>query len=94
MFAAVKTSLNAASAPLVELLVLDDAGVWHEHTVFTVADQPTRAQVILDPVRRQLHVVASDHDHKPLLDPACNPTADPTSTACSNSVVPRLIQAL
>ncbi|HEY3188324.1 MAG TPA: hypothetical protein VGJ70_12675, partial [Solirubrobacteraceae bacterium] len=58
VFAAVKTSLNAASAPLVELLVLDDAGVWHSHTVFTVGDEPTRPQVALDPVRRQLHVFA------------------------------------
>jgi hypothetical protein len=39
------------------------------------------------------YMVAADHDHKPLFDPACDPTADPASTACSNSVVPRLIQA-
>ena len=51
-----------------------------------------------DPDKRDVfleldYMVAADHDHKALFDPACNPTADPTSTACSNSVVPRLIQA-
>ncbi|HEY3020396.1 MAG TPA: hypothetical protein VGJ32_09390 [Solirubrobacteraceae bacterium] len=59
VFAAVKTSLNAASDPLVELLVLDDAGVWRQHTVFTVADDPTRPQLELDPVRREIHVFAT-----------------------------------
>src|SRR5439155_16142917 len=64
-FAAVKTSKNVLSDPLVELLVLDDAGGWHDYTVFTVANEPTRPQVVLDPVRRQLHVFAS-------LGPCCN----------------------
>jgi hypothetical protein len=51
-----------------------------------------------DPDKRDVfleldYMVASDHDHKALFDPACNPATDPTSTACSNSVVPRMIQA-
>ena len=65
VFAAVKTSLNTGDAPLVKLLVLDDAGAWHDYTVFTVADEPTRAQVMLDPVRRQVHVFAA-------IGPCCN----------------------
>jgi len=65
VFAAVKTSLNAGDAPLVELLVLDDAGAWHQYPVFTVADAPTRPQVMLDPVRRQVHVFAA-------MGPCCN----------------------
>ena len=59
VFAAVKTSLNAASAPLIKLLVLDKDGVWHEHTVWTVADEPTRPQVEVDPVGREVNVFAA-----------------------------------
>ena len=59
VFAAVKTSLNTASDPLVKLLVLDDAGAWHDYNVFTVGDEPTRPQVEVDPLRRQVHVFAS-----------------------------------
>src|SRR4051812_20051159 len=59
VFAAVKTSLNAASDPLVKLLVLDNAGTWHDYNVFTVGDEPTRPQVEVDPLRREVHVFAS-----------------------------------
>jgi hypothetical protein len=59
VFAAVKTSKTALSDPLIELLVLDDAGVWHNHTAFSVADEPTRPQVELDPVRRKVYVFTS-----------------------------------
>jgi|tagenome__1003787_1003787.scaffolds.fasta_scaffold20944655_2 hypothetical protein len=59
VFAAVKTSLNASSDPLIKLLVLDNAGTWHDYDVFTVGDEPTRPQVELDPLRREVHVFAA-----------------------------------
>ena len=59
VFAAVKTSLNAASDPQIKLLVLDGAGAWHDYDVWTVGDEPTRPQVMLDPLRRTLNVFAS-----------------------------------
>ena len=39
------------------------------------------------------YMAAADHDHRPLLDPACDPTVDPTSAACGNTVAQRLIQS-
>jgi len=58
VFAAAKTSLNGESDPLVELLVLKD-GAWTRRVYGTVADNPTRAVVSLDPSRRLLYVFAS-----------------------------------
>ncbi|MBA2384619.1 MAG: DNRLRE domain-containing protein, partial [Actinobacteria bacterium] len=56
VFAAVKTSLNAADAPLYYLLVLRNDGTWTKQTFATVADDHTRAQVALDPVNRRLYM--------------------------------------
>jgi hypothetical protein len=61
VFAAVKTSLNRSTQPMIELLWLDNAGSWHNTTAFTVADgSPTRAQVALDKGRREVYVIASE----------------------------------
>ena len=39
------------------------------------------------------YMKAADHDHKPLVDPGCNFATAPTSAACGNTTVARLIQA-
>jgi len=55
----VKTSLNGPSDPLQLVLVLDNANVWRRHTVATVGDDATRAQVAVDKEHRQLYVMYS-----------------------------------
>lgn len=57
--ALVKTSLNAPTAPLQLLYVLGNDGVWRHHTVATVADDATRAQIAVDREQRQLFVMYS-----------------------------------
>lgn len=57
VFAAVKTSLNAADAPLVLVLVLNQ-GSWRRHTFGTVADDHTRPLVLIDRTNRELYVFA------------------------------------
>jgi len=59
VFAAVKTSLNRPDDPLVLLLVRAADGTWARHTVFKVRDNPTRPQVVVDPVHRKVHVLAT-----------------------------------
>jgi hypothetical protein len=59
VFAAVKTSLNSANDPLINLLVLGLDGTWSVHTIGTVADQLTRAIVLIDETNRDLYVFAS-----------------------------------
>jgi hypothetical protein len=57
VFAAVKTSLTAANAPLIMLLVRDPAtGSWSSYPVGRVSDHQTRPIVLLDTQHRVLHV--------------------------------------
>jgi large repetitive protein len=64
VFAATKTSLNAAEAPLILLLVLDNNGTWQRHTFGRVIDNHTRMQVAIDREHRQLYMFATS--------PCCN----------------------
>ena len=64
VFAATKTSLNKADAPLLLLLVLDGSGGWKRHTYGTVAENHTRAQLAIDRENRQLYMFATS--------PCCN----------------------
>ena len=59
VFAAVKTSLNGATDPLIHLLVLGVDGTWTSSTFGTVTDQHTRAIVTIDEEHRQVYVFAS-----------------------------------
>ena len=64
VFAAVKTSLNDASAadpnaPLIVLLVRDRDGNWTNHTFSRVADNQTRPIVMLDEEHRDLYMFAT-----------------------------------
>jgi hypothetical protein len=59
IFAAVKTSRNNAEDPLVMLLILKPDGTWTNHTVTTVAEDETRATVIIDQQNRQLYIFAA-----------------------------------
>jgi hypothetical protein len=59
VFAVVKTSLNAPNDPLINLLVLDVQGNWSVHTYSTVAEQMTRAIVLIDAANRDLYVFAA-----------------------------------
>lgn len=56
VYAAVKTSLNSSSAPLIMLLVRDPAtGNWSSSSIATVADCPNRPIVLIDEENRVLH---------------------------------------
>jgi hypothetical protein len=59
VYAVTKTSLNAGSAPLQLLLVLKPNGNWQRHTVWTVADNETRAILLIDTDNRMLHLFAA-----------------------------------
>lgn len=59
VFAAVKTSLNGATDPLIHLLVLLPNGTWTSSTFGTVSEQHTRAIVAIDEEQRQLYMFAS-----------------------------------
>jgi hypothetical protein len=59
VFAAVKTSLNGASEPLIMLLVLKPDGTWVNHTVSRVTENQTRAQVLIDPQNRKLYIFST-----------------------------------
>ncbi|MCW3015607.1 MAG: OmpA protein [Solirubrobacterales bacterium] len=59
VIASTKTSLNRPNDPLDLLLVLDNSDTWHPYTVSTVANDPTRSQVMVDAQHRQLYVLAA-----------------------------------
>lgn len=59
LFAVTKTSLNAASAPLILVLVHDRSGGWQRRTFGTVADNHTRAMLLIDSEHGQLYVLAA-----------------------------------
>ena len=59
VFAAVKTSLNGSSDPLINLLALRSDGSWTSHEFGKVADNHTRAIVQIDSVNRQLYMFAA-----------------------------------
>jgi len=64
VFAVVKTSRNdvpnaAPGDPLIVLLVLNRDGVWEQHVVGSVGDEPTRPLLMIDTDHRQLHVFVS-----------------------------------
>lgn len=63
VFAVVKTSLNAADAPLVLVLVLNQ-GSWSRHTFGTVSDDHTRPILLIDQTNREIYVFAAS--------PCCN----------------------
>jgi hypothetical protein len=57
VFAAVKTSLTSANAPLIMLLVRDPAnGNWTSYPVGRVSDHQTRPIVLLDTTNRIIHI--------------------------------------
>ena len=59
VYAAVKTSLNNATDPLIHLLVLRPDGSWTTSTFGTVSEAHTRAIVAIDEEHRQVYVFAS-----------------------------------
>jgi hypothetical protein len=64
VFAVVKTSRNDApdaspDDPLIVLLVLTRDGLWEQHVIGTVGDEPTRPLLVIDTDHRQLHVYFS-----------------------------------
>jgi hypothetical protein len=59
VFGVVKTSLNASNDPLYYLLVLKNNGTWENHVFGRVADDHTRAQLLIDPQNRQLYAMAT-----------------------------------
>jgi hypothetical protein len=64
VFAVVKTSRNDApnarpDDPLIVLLVLNRDGVWEQHVIGTVDDEPTRPLLLIDTDHRVLHVFFS-----------------------------------
>ncbi len=61
VYAVVKTSKNdptdaPPTDPLIELLVRESDGTWHQHVVATVADEWTRPQVQIDTVNKRVLV--------------------------------------
>ena len=61
VYAVVKTSKNDPTGapptdPLIELLVRESDGTWHQHVVATVADEWTRPQVQIDTVNKRVLV--------------------------------------
>lgn len=59
VFAAVKTSLNNSSAPLMLVLIMDGTGGWQRRTFGRVADDHTRPLVLIDGENRHLYVFAT-----------------------------------
>ena len=59
VYAVTKTSLNKAGAPLQLLLVLKPNGTWQRSTIWTVADDQTRAILLIDTDNRMLYVFAA-----------------------------------
>jgi hypothetical protein len=64
VFAVIKTSRNDApdarpDDALIVLLVLTRAGLWEQHVVGTVGNEPTRPLLEIDTDHRQLHVIYS-----------------------------------
>jgi hypothetical protein len=59
VYAVTKTSLNASSAPLMLVLILDGNGNWQRRTFGTVADNHTRPLLLIDNQNRQLYVFAA-----------------------------------
>ena len=59
LFAATKTSLNAESAPLILLHVLDQGNVWKRHTFGRVQEDHSRPMVMIDRENNHLYVFAS-----------------------------------
>jgi len=59
VFAAVKTSLNSSSDPLIMLLVLKPNGTWENHTFSTAGLNQTRPIVQIDSQNRKLYVFAA-----------------------------------
>jgi hypothetical protein len=59
VFAVAKTSMSGSNDPLINLLVLKPGGQWTSRPVFTVADQATRAMVLIDQTHRLLYVFAA-----------------------------------
>lgn len=63
VYAAVKNSFDAASAPETELLVRrPDTGAWSNYTLGTVAECPNRPIVLVDESQGVLHVLLGDVD--------------------------------
>ncbi len=56
VYAVTKTSLNKAGNPLQLLLVLKPNGTWDRRTLWTVADDMTRAILLIDTDNRMVHV--------------------------------------
>jgi hypothetical protein len=64
VFAVVKTSRNdspdaSPDDPLIVLLVLTRDGLWEQHVIGTVDNEPTRPLLLIDTDHRQLHVFFS-----------------------------------
>lgn len=59
VFAVAKTSMDAASDPLINLLTLSLAGQWSSDVVWTQADDTTRAIVQIDRTNRQVYAFAA-----------------------------------
>ena len=59
MFAVAKTSMDAGSDPLFNLLTLSLSGQWSSDVVWTQADDSTRAIVQIDTTSRQVYVFAA-----------------------------------
>ncbi len=59
VFAVAKTSHTAAGDALINLLYLDTAGVWTSRVFATVADNVTRASVVIDAEHHDLYVFAA-----------------------------------
>lgn len=59
VYAVTKTSLNASSAPLMLVLILDSHGNWQRRTFGTVADNHTRPLLLIDNQNRKLYVFAA-----------------------------------
>jgi PKD repeat protein len=60
VYAAIKTSRQAATSPLASLLVRDPAtGAWSDHTIATVADCPNRPMILIDEENQVVHAYAT-----------------------------------
>jgi hypothetical protein len=60
VYAAVKTSFTASTAPLIMLLVLDPAaGVWQSYPIARVSDCPNRVIVLIDDESSVVHTYAT-----------------------------------
>ncbi|TCN37642.1 hypothetical protein EV644_11194 [Kribbella orskensis] len=59
VFAVAKTSMDAPSDPLINLLVLTPSGQWTSRPVYTKADDSTRAIVQIDTSSREVYVFAA-----------------------------------